>query len=264
MTVTLEAGKAKLAKRVIEVLEFLGVRDEPVTVMDIARHYGRPQSSTSELLSSLVSMGLLYKDPATRAFSPTPRLATLGAGAQPDFIRNGRLFNYMDSLARTTRKTVGLLGVVGTHVQVFRWLPGARRTMRQVGSGSAELLSNSAAGLLLISTYAQPQARGILWRLNAEAPDEAKFNFAETLARVETCRRQGHVIGNSGFIPGAQMSAVLLPRQTGERPLALAIVGAPEGVREADALIETMRHGLQQALSGEPDGSAPMPFLRAV
>src|SRR6516165_9678709 len=105
---TLESNKAKIAKRVIEVLEFFGARNQPATVMDIARRYGRPQSSTSELLSSLVEMGLLYKDAASRSFTPTPRLATLGVSGQPDIIRDGRLFNYMDRLAQTTRQTVAL------------------------------------------------------------------------------------------------------------------------------------------------------------
>jgi DNA-binding IclR family transcriptional regulator len=263
--VTLEAKKAKLARRVVEVLEFLGDRGEAATVMEFARHYGRPQSSTSELLQSLVSMGVLYKDPATRAFSPTPRLATIGTGGQPDFIRNGRLFGYMDTLARTSRKTVALFGIVGTHVQAFRWLPASRQNHAEVGSGSSELLSSSVAGLLLLSTFQRSQARGLLWRLHAEAPEHAKFNFAETLERVEQYRRQGHAIGAAGFVPREQMSAVLLPRKIGERPLALGIVSAMEGAREADALIDTLKHGLQQALAKETDDPAPaMPFLRAV
>lgn len=270
MTATkLDSNKAKIAKRVIEVFEFFGGNRQPATVMDIARRYGRPQSSTSELLSSLVEMGLLYKDPVSRSFTPTPRLATLGLSAQPETIRDGRLFNYMDRLAQTTRRTVGLFGIVGTHVQVFRWISPARPLSRDIGCGSSELLSNSIAGQLLLSTLPTEQARGMLWRLNAEAAPDAKFDHSEMVARVAELRRKGHASGASGFIPAAQMSTILLPREIDVRPLALGVLYPSEMAREGDALIETMKHGLAQVFSDQAAdyplvSNAPIEFIRAV
>ena len=85
-----ESNKAKIANRVIEVLDFFDDVHSEATVMDIVRRYNRPQSSTSELLSSLVNLGLLYKDPVSRSYSPTPRAALLGSTTQPDIIRDGR------------------------------------------------------------------------------------------------------------------------------------------------------------------------------
>ena len=70
---SIESNKAKIANRVIEVFDFFDENHTEATVMDIVRRYGRPQSSTSELLSSLVNLGLLYKDPQTRSYSPTWR-----------------------------------------------------------------------------------------------------------------------------------------------------------------------------------------------
>ena len=265
----LESNKAKIAKRVIEVFEFFGGTRQPPTVMDIARHFGRPQSSTSELLSSLVEIGLLYKDPVSRSFTPTPRLATLGVSAQPDVIRDGRLFNYMDRLAQTTRKTVALFGIVGTHIQVFRWISSARPLARDIGCGSSEPLSNSMAGLLLLSMLPLEQARGTLWRLNAEAAPEDKFDHAEMVERVTALRRKGHATGESGFIESAHVSAILLPPEIDDRPLALGVLYPAEGVREADALIETMRHGIGQIVGDRgaeyaAAPSAPIGFIRAV
>ncbi|HEX7821085.1 MAG TPA: hypothetical protein VF463_10750 [Sphingobium sp.] len=42
-------NKAKIAKRVIEVLEFFDEEHREATVMDIVRRYKRPQSSTSDV-----------------------------------------------------------------------------------------------------------------------------------------------------------------------------------------------------------------------
>ena len=68
----LSRAKTKIARRVIEVLEYFALGHDRATVMDVARKYGRPQSSTSELLSSMVEMGLLYKEPLARFYAPTP------------------------------------------------------------------------------------------------------------------------------------------------------------------------------------------------
>src|SRR5690349_9731690 len=90
------SNKAKIAKRVIEVLEFFDDNHREATVMDIVRRYDRPQSSTSELLSSLVELGLLYKDPYSRSYSLTPRAALLGTAGQEGPVRDGRLVKVVD------------------------------------------------------------------------------------------------------------------------------------------------------------------------
>ena len=158
MATALEPNKAKIAKRVIEVFEFFNENSQKATVMDIVRRYGRPQSSTSELLATLVEMGLLYKDSRSRYYSPTPRLAALGVSAQPEIIRNGHLFAFMDRLAQTTRNSVALFGMVGTSVQIFRLSAGPEPGLRDIGYGACEQLSASAAGLLLLSTLPPEQA----------------------------------------------------------------------------------------------------------
>ena len=262
----LEAKKARIAMRVIEVFEYFGTGRHPATVMDIARHYGRPQSSTSELLSTLVEMGLVYKNAATREFMPTPRLATLGLSAQSPFIQDGRLFNYMDVLAKTTRRTVALFGMIGTHIQIFRWLAAAPCSTATVGSGDAELLTSSAAGQLLLATLDAARVKGLLWRLNAEAPGHEKFDLAEMIERIGRYRSDGYATGRAGFVPDAQMSTVLLPHAEGEPPLALGILYDEESARDAEAYVATLKYGIGQIF--HPDDSRlsriTTPFMRAI
>lgn len=260
MATVLESNKTKIAKRVIEVFEFFDQASPRATVMDIVRRYGRPQSSTSELLASLVEMGLLYKDPRSRAYSPTPRLATLGSSAQPEMIRDGRLFAFMDRLAYSTRHSVALFGMVGTHVQIFRWSAGG--DSMPLGTGASEPLSSSAAGLLLLSTHAADQAGRMLWRLNAEASGDAKFNPTEMGERVAAFRRCGHATGPSGFLAEADVTAVLLPRAGEERPLALGVLHPASGI-DTEALVGTLRHGIGQCAAPEdvfarPAATAPL------
>jgi DNA-binding IclR family transcriptional regulator len=154
-------------------------------------------------------------------------------------------------------------------VQIFNWISSARPLSRDLGCGSSELLSSSTAGLLLLSTLPTDQARGMLWRLNSDAAPDAKFDHAAMVDRVAKLRRDGHATGKSGFVASAHMSAILLPREIDERPLALGVFYPHEAARDADALIETMKHGIRQVFCDKGSdyaqvSSAPMEFIRAV
>lgn len=255
MTTMLASNKTKIAKRVIEVFEFFDEHKRHATVMDIVRRYGRPQSSTSELLASLVEMGFLYKDARSRSYMPTPRAAILGSGAQPSLLRNGQLLAMMDRLAAETGHGVALMGMVGTHVQMFSWAGGERSTGSDLKAGASEPLSQSAAGLLLLAAQGPDLRSGLLRRLNAEAPAERKFNQLEMLQRIRTFEGQGHAVGESGFLAGVEMCAILLPRDAIERPLALGIFYQP-GDADAEALLARLRLAVARCTDGVPANDA--------
>lgn len=263
MALALESNKTKIARRVIEVFEFFATENRRATVMDIVRRYGRPQSSTSELLCALVEMGLLYKDPQSRSYAPTPRLAALGNACQPEPISDGRLFAYMDRLAQTSRCGVGLFGIVGTHVQVFRWAQSAEPSASDLGCGSSALLSSSAAGLLLLSSLGPGPASKMLWRLNAEAEPENRFNLAEFNENVADFDQLGCATGESGFEPGTRVTAVLLPEQMGERRLALGVIYGANAAVDPEALVATLRHGVEERFSDMSE-AFPAPFMRSM
>jgi DNA-binding IclR family transcriptional regulator len=249
-----ESNKAKIAKRVIEVLEFFDEQHPEATVMDIVRRFNRPQSSTSELLSSLVDLGLLYKNPCSRSYAPTPRAAMLGTAVQPGMVRDGRLTGLIDRLAAQTGLGVAVFGMVGLKTQIFNWRAG-KRTLRTSGAtgfcgGQQEHLSDSAVGWLLLSTVAAPRREGMIRRLNAEASPERKFSTAEMSARVQQCRDSGHANGFAGFGSIADIAAVLLPDQPDNQPLAIGLVYEPSGQIDATALL----HSLSEAVSRSAEG----------
>ena len=225
---TAVSNKAKIAKRVIEVLEFFDDEHPQATVMDIVRRFDRPQSSTSELLSSLVDLGLLYKDPWSRSYSPTPRAAMLGTSVQPPMVRDGRLTGLIERLSAQTGLGVGVFNLVGLKAQVCSWR-GGKRPLRHTGSGGLcggqqEHLTESAVGWLLLSTVPQPRRDGMLRRLNAEAAPERKFCFSEMAARVQRCAEKGHASGLAGFASNAYVTAMLLPGLPDNQPLAIGLV----------------------------------------
>lgn len=255
-----ESNKAKIANRVIEVLDFFDDNHTEATVMDIVRRYNRPQSSTSELLSSLVNLGLLYKDPVSRSYSPTPRAALLGSTTQPDIIRDGRLVSIIDRLVAQTGLGVAVFGMVGLNVQIFSWRGGNSTlgTARSQGfnSGMLDRMSDSAAGLLLLSTIAQPRRDGTIRRLNAEASDDKKFSFSEMATQVEQIKTAGYACGVAGFGSIADTTAILLPDQCANRPIAIGFVYEPSSQVNPDALHQLLVDALARCdEQPEPTGS---------
>lgn len=265
---TIESNKAKIAKRVIEVLEFFDEEHPEATVMDIVRRFNRPQSSTSELLSSLVDLGLLYKNPCSRSYSPTPRAAMLGTSVQPVLVRDGRLTGIIDRLSAQTGLSVAVFGMVGLKVQIFNWRPGKRtlRTAAPAGfsGGQQEDLCESAVGMLLLSTVAQPRRDGMIRRLNAEALPERKFSFPEMAARVQQCRDQRSVTGVAGFGSIADVTAVLLPDQPENQPLAIGLVYEPSGQIDPGLLLQTFTDAMARSVQTEaPAPASVQPLFNA-
>ena len=250
-----ESNKAKIARRVIEVLEFFDEEHPQATVMDIVRRFDRPQSSTSELLSSLVDLGVLYKDPCSRSYSPTPRAAMLGTGVQPSIVRGGQLVGMIDRLAAQTGLAVAVFGIVGLKVQIFRWRAGTRplRAARSANftGGQQEHLSDSAPGWLLLSTVAQPRRDGMIRRLNAEAPAERKFSFSEMAHRVQQCCDQGYAIGAAGFRSHAESAVVLLPSLPETQPLAIGFVYEPSEQIDRTKLLQCLTAALTKCKEDE-------------
>lgn len=253
---SVESNKAKIAKRVVEVLEYFDEDHPLATVMDIVRRYNRPQSSTSELLSSLVGLGLLYKDPYSRSYTPTPRAALLGCSVQSGIVRNGRLPGLIDRLSAQTGLGVAVLGMVGLSVQIFNWRGGKfpLRTSQTDGfcGGQQERLTDSAAGVLLLSTVQQPRRDGMLRRLNAEASEDRKVSVPEMTARMQRCADTGYSHGVAGFGSIADISAMLLPDQPAGQPLAIGLIYEPSDQIDPEALRLTLADAIARCTGPTP------------
>ena len=249
MSTAVEANKAKIAKRVVEVLDYFDDQHREATVMDIVRRYNRPQSSTSELLSSLVDLGLLHKDPYSRSYSLTLRAAMLGSIAQPELVRSGGLGAIIDRLVAQTGLGIAMFGMVGLNVQIFSYKAGAKAAASGIFAGLQERLTDSAPGRLLLSTIAQPRREGMLRRLNAEAAPEKKFAMPQMVDLVQACQRQGCATGPAGFGTAAEASCILLPNQPENQPVALGFIHEPTAHVDPATLLDCLRDAVRRSVS---------------
>jgi DNA-binding IclR family transcriptional regulator len=267
MATAAEGNKAKTARRVIEVLEFFDEQNRQATVMDIVRRYNRPQSSTSELLASLVELGLLYKEPGQRLYTLTPRAAILGSISQPRLLRDGSLSTLIDRLVAQTGLGVALFGMVGLNAQIFRWTAGSKHPPRDAGdlrNGVQTALCDSAAGQLLLSTIRAERRAGVIRRLNAEAAEDRKFSYPDMSRTVQELGRQGFAIGPA--CPGgpAEMAAIFVPNEPGERPMVLSFIYEPNAEIDPEALIALLQKAVQRCIVPSiGDGAEPVAISSA-
>ena len=247
------SNKAKIARRVIEVLEYFDDAHPQATVMDIVRRFDRPQSSTSELLSSLVELGILRKDHAARTYHPTPRAALIGTAGQPRFVRDGRIVRLIDALIERTGYSVALTAMVGLDSQIVHWrhAPLAMASTRELASGMKDPVQQSAAGLLMLSTFQKPRREGMLRRLNSEAPDHRKFHVPDLLAEIEAAADRRYVVGQVGFDTNACGFSALMPRQPDGRPMAVSLVFAKEELVNSAAMLQAISETMREFLPDE-------------
>lgn len=256
--------KIKSADRVLEIFEMFSEQRQSVTVMDVARSLDVPQSSTSELLGSLVRSGYLYRDRAARTFRPTARVALLGAWVQPNLFRNGRLLPMMDNLHETTGESVILASMVGVkikHVHVVgSGLP------ESIGTSSEHHMLHSPFGVALMSVMYRDNVRKLVHRLNAESEPDLHMRYADIEPRLDRASKQGYVAGELG--EGMSALAVLLSQRLGEEQLVIGIAGATDVISaRCDQLVQGLRGAIAHYLSprSRPDlRQAERPSIAAV
>lgn len=238
-----EAKSIKSAQRVFEVLEYFDADHPEASVTDIALRYGYPQSSASELLSYMVSLGYLRRGQRGRTYQLSIRVAMLGTWVQPGLMREGRLLPMMDKLARDSGATVVLAGNSGVRLRVFHVVAGDGEAGRGLRQGDCLPLLHSAEGRALLVKCDRQLARKYAHRLNAEEADPALRIRAEELAVIlDEVERKGF----ARLDDGQKVSmAIALPHSDPAEPLALS-VHAPSGADEQQLL-----RRLSAAVSGQ-------------
>lgn len=240
---SLDPKKIKSAQRVLEVLEYFNSERREGTVMDIARTFGYPQSSTSELLGCLVALGYLRRDLRARTYRPSARVAMLGAWVQPDLFRHGAALSLMDELAADVSATVTIASRVGLGAQLFQVVEPSGANS-QLKSGESLLLMHSAPGKVLLSCMRADELKKFVHRINAESEEALRVRFEDLSAELEQVRAKGFAVSRSE--DGLAMVSVLLPRKADDEPLALSIAVADNRL---DANLENFVQALRGAVS---------------
>jgi len=214
----------KSALRVFEVIEYFAQEQRDLSVMEIARFCGYPQSSTSALLRTMVEAGYLDYDSSSRTYLPTARVALLGSWVGSRLFSEGRVTQIMNELSEATGQTIILGNQRGLRAQYIKII-NARVTLRlHFSPGCLRPLARSAIGYALLSHRSDTEISKMVRRINAEAEDpDSIIPIAEVLDRVRETRERGYAVSYGYVTPGAGTVAMRLPENLDSRPLVVGI-----------------------------------------
>jgi len=216
----------KSAARVLDVLEYFADRRAPASVGEICKELGIPQSSASVLLKSLLSLGYLDYDTRRRTYMPTMRVALLGSWVQNYLVSGENIVGLLETIQRETHETVLLAIQNEATVQYIHIVEASHDVRLHVRVGARRPIVRTATGKMLLSLMPNVDIRKIVRRVNSEEP-VAKYRVKEAafVAEIDEIRSQGYAETHGDMISGASVVARLMPRASGEAPMAIGIGG---------------------------------------
>jgi IclR family transcriptional regulator, acetate operon repressor len=203
----------KSAGRALQILELFDVLQRQATVTEIAELLHYPQSSTTMLLRSLVSMGYLNYNIRARTYVTSSRVALLGKWAASTLVSDGRIIRLMRRISDRSEQAVVLAVRKGLMVQYIHVVQATSSTRLYVMQGSMRPLIQSGTGFALLADQSESDVRRIVLRTNADGGvDGHLIREADVLAQVRLVHERGYALTSGLVKPDSGMLAVPLSR----------------------------------------------------
>ena len=225
--------QVKSATRAIEILEFFKGAREPRGMSDIAAALGYPQSSTTVLLKTLISLGYLNFDRGERLYFPTPKVTALGDWIPRALFGNTGMLDAMRDVHAATGETVSIGTKNDVYMQYVQIIQSVHALRFHVDEGTLRPLTQSALGWLLMSTMPDNKLDNIIRRANiATEKASERVKVADMLKRVRQIRGKGYCSAENVPFLGGGTICVLLPVTIQNQPVVLGLGGANERIRQ--------------------------------
>jgi len=216
----------KSAGRTLQILEFFDGIQREASVCEISRALNYPQSSTSVLLRSLVSMGYLSQDRCRRTYLPTRRVSLLGNWVDPALMQQGTLLSAIEELTSKSGQTVVMATANGLFAQYIYVTRNDDRARPPIGA--LRPLVRTAVGRALLSTYDDAHLGRLLRRVNAERTENDELIQVASFIKILRESRVRGIFHGAGAEPGQAGVAILLDRK--RQLLSLGIEGDPQHI----------------------------------
>ena len=229
---TMQKAKVKSATRVIEVLEYFRVSQQPRSMSQIAGDLGYPQSSATVLLKTMVTLGYLNFDRRDRVYFPTPKVTALGEWIPRALFGNGRIIDALNDVHAATGEGVFLGTKNDIYLQYVKTRVSLHALRFHIDEGTIRPITRSAAGWLLLSAQPADKIDNIVRRANIVIPSPSeRMTTAEIMKRLDEIRAQGYAQAENLPLKGGATLAVLLPTAVQGQSVALALGGIAERVK---------------------------------
>jgi len=248
----MKPSQVKSATRVIEILELFMTGRQPRSMSEIATSLGYPQSSTTVLLKTLVSLGYLNFDRIGRVYLPTPKVTSLGEWIPSALFGRGDALEAMRDVHAATGETVSINTRNDVYLQYVRIIQSVHALRFHVDEGTLRPLTRSVSGWVLLSTMSDEKIDTIVRRANLATEKVAdRVTVQEIMRNITEIRAKGYgAVENIPFLGGATIS-VLLPITIQNQPATLALGGAAERIRQNhDRYLALLKRAAKSVRSG--------------
>ena len=241
----------KSAARVLQVLEHFRDVRVPQSLKQITEALGYPQSSTTVLLKSLISLGYLNYDRVRRVYFPTLRVADLGDWVAKELLGRGRMSEAMHDIANATGETVAIAVQNDVFIQYIRVIQSTHPLRFYTDEGSMRPLVESSLGWLLMSTHADDEVERLIRRANiAVASPDRRVPVAQMMETVAALRQSKVAYAEGVPLQGGATICVLLPVAVHDQPAVLGLGGALDRIRPMKARYTTLlKRAAQEVLA---------------
>jgi DNA-binding IclR family transcriptional regulator len=236
---------ARSIKRTLEVLEYFDEERPRASVSDISRELNYPQSSTSILLKSLMTLGYLAYDEKDRSYRPTARVALLGRTIRSFLLGDGDLMASLDDVSEKTGELIFLAASAGLSVHYVYVIPARNPLRMHLRSGAVRPLVGSATGHLFLAQRTDEEIADLVERARAASDGGTVPDLGVVMKDVRKIRRQGYVLSDQTVTPGGGVLGMMLPRDVDGQPLAMCLGGVGTVVlANADRFTKIMRESI--------------------
>lgn len=263
------AGDSHIVKSVARTCETLVFFDEmrrPLTVVEISRHLGYPQSSTSALLKSLVKLGFLAHDARRKSYFPTEQVPLLGSWMNPDLFGEGAVQKLLKAISRRTRHVVLLATKNGDEAQYIQVIRPRKSSIHHVALGTRRPLGNSGVGRVLMSRFDDEDVCRLLRKVNAyREPGTPPVDVKAFLASLAETRAKGYYRSTDQVVKGAGLISMPFPNHLDSRLFAVGVAAPSEVILRAEAeIVAIMREEIMAHLGTQAPRPKASHALRAV
>ena len=220
----------KSVARTCETLVFFDEMRRPLTVVEISKQLGYPQSSTSALLKSLVKLGFLAHDAKRKSYFPTEQVPLLGSWMNPDLFGEGSIQKLLKAISVRTKNVVVLATKNGDEAQYIQVIRPKRSPIQHISLGTRRPLFNSGVGRVLMSRFSDDEICRLLHKINAyREPGTPAADIKAFLASMAETRAKGYYRSTDQFVKGTGLISMPFPNHLDSRLFAVG-VGAPSDV----------------------------------
>jgi DNA-binding IclR family transcriptional regulator len=220
----------KSATRTFEVLELFAERRRPLALNEIYTVLGYPQSSTTNLLKSMVMMGYLNYSRSQRTYQPTMRLASLGSWITGYIQSKGGFRELVDEMQRRTDETVGLSTQNDLFVQYLFLKTPDHDFKNAPPDGTMRLLVDSSGGLAMMSRMSDCAIEKLCRYTNYYEMGSERVVPDAIIKSIKIIRRVGYCYLPNRPTPDVSSISIALDHDLHGIPLSIGVGGLAERI----------------------------------